>query len=249
MTTYDLADFGHDAMTECGARLRLLGDGAASMEEVARRIVGHFHERFLSGPRGERQLVLARLFGTLPYHDLEQRLKLEARERMAGERPGRGTRCLTLLATSGERPEWNDRHLSARHAVIPFMSAAFLAQFPMLSQLIQQCGFDLGALLEPDRELLLDLEQRTYNVFHVAEAKGSPWLPAQESFVVPYAVRSVIGFGGLMPSGDLFATILFSRAPISRETANRFAPLALSAKMALLPFVGRAVFTAEGGRG
>lgn len=249
MTTYDLADFGHEAMTECGAALRALGEGAATMEEAARRIVVHFHEGFRERVTGDRQLVLARLFCTLPYRDLDERLKDEARHLLAGERPRRGTRCLTLLATAGEAPEWNDRHRSARHAVIPFLSAAFLAQFPMLSQLIHQCGFDLGALLEPDRNLLLDLEQRSYNVFHVAEAAGSPWLPAQESFVLAHGVKSVVGFGGLLPSGDLFATILFARAPIARDTANRFAPLALSAKMALLPFVGGTLFAPEGARG
>jgi hypothetical protein len=35
MTTCDLADFGHDAMTECGARLRLLDDGGARTRGAA----------------------------------------------------------------------------------------------------------------------------------------------------------------------------------------------------------------------
>lgn len=68
-------------------------------------------------------------------------------------------------------------------------------------------------------------------------------MPAQEGFVLPYGVRSVLGFGGLLPGGDLFVVILFSRVPISREVADLFRPLALSAKLAVLPFTAGPIFT------
>jgi len=97
-------------------------------------------------------------------------------------------------------------------------------------------------VVKPNPALLLNLEQRTYNVFHVPEAVGSPYVPAQEDFVIPYRIRSVLGFGGMLPTADLFAIILFSKVPISRETADLFKTLALSAKVALLPFVKDAVF-------
>jgi hypothetical protein len=92
----------------------------------------------------------------------------------------------------------------------------------------------------PGRDLLVDMEQKTFNVFHVPHAEDSPYVPDQESFVVPFGIRSVVGFGGLLPPADLFAIILFSRVPIERDTANLFAPLALSVKLALLPFAGGA---------
>jgi len=53
---------------------------------------------------------------------------------------------------------------------------------------------------------------------------------------VPFGIRSVIGFGGMLPSGNLFAVILFTKVPIPRETADLFRPLALSVKLAILPF-------------
>jgi hypothetical protein len=43
----------------------------------------------------------------------------------------------------------------------------------------------------------------------------------------------VVGFGGLLRNGEMMATIIFSRAPISEETAARFRTLALDIRAAL----------------
>jgi hypothetical protein len=79
-------------------------------------------------------------------------------------------------------------------------------------------------------------------VFYVDRAEGSPYIPAQTEFVQPQRIQSVLGFGGLLPSGELFATILFTRTYIPREVADLFKTLALNVKVALLPFVDRRVF-------
>jgi hypothetical protein len=91
--------------------------------------------------------------------------------------------------------------------------------------------------------MLLDSAQHTFNVFHVADAAGSPHIPAQQEFVIPHGVRSVLGFGGLLPPGELFATILFTKARVPREVAERFRTLALNVKVALLPFAGVRIFS------
>src|SRR5437764_1306733 len=103
-------------------------------------------------------------------------------------------------------------------------------------------GLEEVAVIRPDPAVLLDLAQRTYNVFHVAEARDSPYVPAQDDFVVPHGIRSVLGFGGVLPDGCLFAVTLFARVPIPRVTADFFRTLALSAKLAVLPFVGEPLF-------
>jgi two-component system NtrC family sensor kinase len=113
---------------------------------------------------------------------------------------------------------------------------------PMISQLIQQLGLEIGAVLRADRDTIVDLAQKTYNVFYVADANGSPYIPAQTDFVQPHGIRSVLGFGGMLPSGNLFAVIMFAKVAISRETADLFANIALAAKLALLPFDGNATF-------
>ena len=106
----------------------------------------------------------------------------------------------------------------------------------MISNLIQQFGLEIDTVLAPNPNLLVDVEQRSYNVFHVPDAAGSPYIPAQEEFVVPFGVRSVLGFGGMLPSGNLFAIILFSQSRIQREVAEMFKTLVLSIKLAVLSF-------------
>jgi hypothetical protein len=145
-------------------------------------------------------------------------------------------KCLILLATAGDQPEWNARKQSRGHQVIPLPSEQIVSNIPMISQLIYQLGVDVSTVLQPAPRMLLAAEQKTYNVFYVPEAVGSPYIPAQNSFVIPFQIKSVLGFGGLLPSGELFALILFSRAYIPPETASLFRPHALAVKAALLPF-------------
>ncbi len=54
--------------------------------------------------------------------------------------------------------------------------------------------------------------------------------------MLKFGVRSVLGFGGMLPLGDIFCVILFSKVAIPRETAELFRTLALNVKLAALPF-------------
>ena len=58
--------------------------------------------------------------------------------------------CLTLMATVGENPEWNSRKNSAGHKAIPLPSAEFVAQIPMIAQLIGQFGLDPSMVVGTD---------------------------------------------------------------------------------------------------
>ena len=117
----------------------------------------------------------------------------------------------------------------------------------MIASLLRQMGLKLDAALYPDSRLILDADQHTFNVFHVQHAPGSPSIPAQAEFVMSYGIRSVLGFGGLLPGGELFTVIMFSRVTIPRETADMFRTIALGVKLALLPFAGGPVFESPGG--
>ena len=113
----------------------------------------------------------------------------------------------------------------------------------MVRQLIQQMGLELRTVLQPDPAVVMDMTQKTYNVFHIPEATGSRYIPAQDDFVIPFGVRSVVGFGGILPSGNLFVIIMFSKVPVPKQTADMFRSLALSVKIAVLPFDGKTIFT------
>lgn len=239
---FDLSRFTLRDMTECGATLRKLGVGAASMEQAAGRIVRYLYEQLADRTSGEKACVLVRFFKTCEYGRLTPELRQFACTMLGAPPESPAMKCLTLLATAGAEPQWNARAGSAGHQAIPLASERLVAQAPMISSLIQQFGLELRTVVEPNSELLLDLSQRTYNVFHVAEATGSPYIPAQSDFVRRFGVRSVLGFGGMLPTMNLFAVILFSRVPIPRETADMFRTLSLCVRVAVLPFAGGVVF-------
>ncbi len=109
----------------------------------------------------------------------------------------------------------------------------------MISRLVSQFGLDVNAVIRPDPRLpVVDLERKGYNASHVPEAVGSPYIPAQEDFVIPHGARSVLGFGGMLASGDLLAGILLAKVHIPRETSDVFKPLAVRVKDAIQPFSG-----------
>lgn len=229
-------------MTRLGADMRKAGAGADSLEGVANRLVRLLYER-LTMPPGQPACALARLFVTVPFARLEPQLQ-EFAARLhpqIHERPA--TRCLTLMGTAGQVEEWNARTSSAGHQALPLASAESVARSPMINQLIRQLGVEVGSLVAADTDMMLDTSQHTFNVFHVPRAPGSPFIPAQEEFVKPFGVQSVLGFGGLLPPGELFAAILFTKTHVPREIAELFKTLALNAKVALMPFAETRLFS------
>ncbi|MER3435273.1 MAG: hypothetical protein C4288_18130 [Leptolyngbya sp. ERB_1_1] len=239
---YSLTKFTLGDMTECGAALRKLGMGADSMETVANRMTRYFYEQFLDPETGENAFALVRFFKTHAYSDLDANLQQSANRILKDSPEQIEMKCLTLLATTGDQPEWNDRLASTGHQAIPLPSEQMVAQAPMISQLIHQLGLTIHNVLSPDPDLLVNLQERTYNVFHIPEAEECIHIPAQAEFVRPFQIKSVVGFGGILPSGNLIAIILFSKVPIQREIAELFKPLALNVKMAVLPFDRQSVF-------
>ncbi|MEW6666523.1 MAG: hypothetical protein AB1512_15035 [Thermodesulfobacteriota bacterium] len=238
-TLYDIRNFTIREITECGRVMRMAGAGAASMEETAGRMVRHLYDNLIDGQGGAPACSLVRFFKTHTYEELDAELRDFALNMLAGRSALPGMKCLTLLGTVGENQEWNSRRASRGHKAIPLPSEEVVRQIPMLRNLIKQLGPSVGSVVKPDPALLLDMEQKTFNVFLVPEALGSPYIPAQEEFVVPHGIKSVMGFGGLLPSGDTFMIIMFLKVPVSRETADLFKNLSLNIKLAILPFEER----------
>ena len=215
-----------------------LGEGAGSMEEVATRVVQYLNETLLDKASGSKSCALVRLYKTHAYKDLDPELRGFAQGILGHAPESEDIKCLALLGTVGEKTEWNSRSSSSGHKAIPLASESFVAQIPMISRLISQFGLDVNAVIRPDPSLLVDLEQKEYNVFYVPEAVGSPYIPAQKDFVIPHGVRSVLGFGGMLATGDLFAVILFAKVHIPRQTSQVFKSLAVTVKNTIQPFSG-----------
>lgn len=213
------------------------------MEEVADRVVRYLYERLRTPELDTPACALVRMFITMPLIALDDDQRAFAERILDGAAAQPRTKCLTLLATAGDEPAWNSRHASVGHKALPLPSAESIARAPMIAQLIRQLGVEIGTLLSADSRVVIDNDQHTFNVFYVENAQGSPFIPGQREFVEPYAIRSVLGFGGLLPSGDLFTTILFSKTHIPRNVADLFKTLALNVKVAILPFSAGKVFT------
>ena len=233
--TLDVTDFTVGAMLRAGIAVRRSVRGAESLEEAANAIVHYLYDACAT-PAGERSCVLARFYMTHSFDTLEPALQEFAAEQLAGERPRAGMRCLTLLATAGEQSEWNSRHESKGHQAIPLPSAERVRAAPMIMRLVEEMGVDLEGLVTSAPERARGTESRTYDVFHVEEALGSPYIPAQAGFVTRYGIASVVGFGGLLRSGELFAVILFSRHRIPARSASRFRSIALDVRSSLFSF-------------
>lgn len=233
---YDITQFGLRNMSECGLALRQLGKYTNSTEEVSNRIIQYLYQNLISQDTKEKSCVLIRMFQTIPYKQLTPDLQEYASKLLNNQAFTPNLKCLTLMATAGNKAEWNSRQKSSGHQAIPLANKEAIAKIPMISQLIQQLGLEPGQVIEPDPNLLADLEQKMYNVFYVENALGSPYIPAQKSFVIPFKVKSVVGFGGLLPSGNMFVILMFLKVKVPRDTIDLLKPLALSVKLAILPF-------------
>jgi hypothetical protein len=235
----ELTAFTIDDVSELGDVIRGLGSDAASMEEAAREITSFLYGELGDG-NGGGATALVRLYKTHPFGALPADLQAYAQQ-AAGEALAPEVRCLTLLATSGDLPQWNDRALSAGHKAIPLPSEQIVLRLPMIAQLITQLGLDVGAVIRPHEAPLRQLSQRTYDVFHVEEAAGSPYLPAQD-FVREHGIRSAAGVGGMLHTGDFYALVLFSKVPISRPVAQALKILSLAIRIPLMRFLLGSVF-------
>jgi hypothetical protein len=238
---YDLTRFTLADMVRCGAALRRLATEATSMEDAAQRVTRYLYENLRDKTASNnRSCVLVRFFKTHLYGRLIEELREAAA--VSSAPLTKDTKCLTLLATAGDEPHWNSRQSSRMHKCIPLLSEAMVEQFPMISQLIRQMGMTTTDLLCTTPEIIKDLHRKNFGVFHVPAAINSPFVPAQKDFVVPYGIGSVLGFGGMLPHGELFAVIIFARAAIPSSTAEMFRTIALNLKLGLLAILDKPVF-------
>jgi hypothetical protein len=234
LRTFDLRTFELHDMLRCGLDIRQAARNAASLEGAATAVVRYLFGAFRGPESADPQLAMVRFYKTHPYRELESDLRLVAKAALGAAPRDEGMRCLTLLATSGVQADWNDRHRSQGHRAIPLESVRMVHRAPMIAQLMEQMGMDVEHLVQTDASVVPDSEGRTYNIFYVDRAQGSPYIPAQAEFVIPFGIQSVLGFGGIL-RGEMFAVVMFSRVPIPPAAANRFRNIALEVKAVLHP--------------
>jgi len=243
LSTIDLQD-----MTELSAAFRGMASGVASMEEVAERVVGYLYRNLVLDETQEPACALVRLFVTVAYSRLEPAVREFADEvlRSFGKQcQNPDMPCFTLLASHGHKPEWNSRHLSRTFKAQPIYGPELLDEDPDAKYIFGHLGITYQDLVETDPQKIMDLSIRTLSVFHEETALGSPHIPHQDDFVVPFGIKSKLMLSGILPSGRMFGLVLFPIVPLSGPAARLFMPLSLSLKLALMPFDSGRIFITD----
>ncbi|MDQ3515838.1 MAG: hypothetical protein M3403_03555 [Gemmatimonadota bacterium] len=237
----NLAAFGLPERLRCSSGVRAACEGTQSVEEAGQSLCEFFYDELID-PEGKRACALVRFYVTQPFARLPRELKEFARSAAGGLPIGEESRCLTLLATVGDEREWNSRFESRGHQAIPLLNAAMVEKAPMIAELLKAFGLNTKDVVGNLGPIVPDLGGKSYGVFYVPDAKGSEYIPAQTDFVVPHGIKSVVGCGSALSSGELFAMIIFAKIPVTAESAERFRPLALDAKASLLRFSADDIF-------
>jgi hypothetical protein len=212
---------------------------AGSIEGCAQSFVAALTDTFES-------VVLARLFIVLPFGGL-QPAEREFAERMAGgdRRLTAETPCLSLLATRGREPSWNDRTQSQAHRAIPLIDHAFVRSAPMLAKLLADLEIDLR-LLDAGQPIEVRRMLGAHNgTFYVPDAQSAcdsegRMIIANREFVAQHAVRTVFGMGGAYASGTLVIGIIFTNELLERLVVDRYPSLISNFKMATASLLDRA---------
>jgi len=207
------------------------------MEAAARGVVDRLFAELVDH-QGQPACALVRLYATARLGGLEPRLQDLARANGGGPGCSDDTRCLTLLASAGLAPAWNDRRTSEHHQVIPLSDEELVTRLPMVAGLLGGLGIELASVVRPDPSDNFARSGRRYDLFFVPEAAGSPLVP-DVGFVERYRIRSTVGFGGVLPSGELFAVVLFTRVALTRAVADLLRSLALTVQALVMPHTYR----------
>jgi hypothetical protein len=206
------------------------------LEDAAQKVTASIYKEF------KDSVVLTRLFATVPFEMLPASNRnfvtslLDAKELTPLLHSH--TPILSLLGTSGQEDEWNDRRKSRGHVGIPFVSADFIDQVPMISHLLKSLGFSSEWILSNGTGIFESTMGKMAGIFYVPEAstavdeKNRKIIGAQD-FVSKYNIRTVFGVGGgYVKEAAFIVLIVFAREQIDEERAQCFLPLATVVKAA-----------------
>ena len=208
--------------------IRNLSDGQDSLQAFAEKTCRYLATH-LRGENSDRQTVLVRFYSTLAFSDLPVKDQVHA-QRSTSVELADDTTCMTLLATVGKKASWNDRNASLGGRVIPLIDESQVVRHPLLAMVLEQTGLDMQTLLSRQEHLRPRSQRETYGHFHVPDPGGSPLIDSK-GFIDEHGVRTVLGFGGGLPTGGSFAIVLFTDAVVTPEHARLLGTLALSTSL------------------
>jgi hypothetical protein len=192
--------------------LNTLGDIPSTFEATAQQIC-QIVQREIVTPDGQPLFALVRIYRLTRPDEMPTDLRA-----LAGGEVGYS---MTLMGSAGVEPAWNSRHTSTGHKVVPMTTDTSL----MMRAAVRQLALDVGVEMPLPPSVTPEMtDEPIVRVFYVAQAAGSPLIPAQD-FVRDYGIQSVIGLGSGFVSRSAFFMPMFSRLPIDRAMIDGFAML------------------------
>ena len=235
----DLGRFALGDLSRMASTLRNLGEGTGNLQAFADRVCRYLYDHLLD-EAGQRQTLLVRFYATLAYDELPVTDR-DGAGPAPQPQPEPDATCITLLATVGDQPAWNDR-LASRGAQTQLLTdAAQIHGLPTLNAIVEQLGIEASALLVRRNRLRNAKDDKHYGVFHVADRTEDAADPAH-GFYEHYGVRSQLGFGGMLPNGGVFGILVFSRVCLPEESAHKWETLAHSIALGAFARGGVPVF-------
>ncbi len=205
-----------------------------TLENAAQLVTDTLYQEFSDS------IVLARFFVTVPFGKLPAASRsfvtqLANTQGLTGLMKDE-TLVLSLLATRGRKPAWNDRRQSQGHVGIPLASAAFIGRIPMMSRLLNEVGLSLDWIDSQEKVIATKTFLGLSGVFYVPDAKtavdhqGRKIISAQ-NFVDDHNVKTVFGLAGGYPTSRTFLTlIVFCCETVEKPSVESFLPLISSFK-------------------
>jgi hypothetical protein len=215
-TTAEISQFGRNLF------LKWRDDTLQNFEQAAQAWAQTIYETFRE-PGGNSTFALVRMFRIDEYAKLPPTLRAKAK----ADWPY----VIALAGTYGDEVAWCARQRSNGHQVLdPEVKS------PMVWAAIQSIGLTWGPATSEALAMQQDTALSKY--FYVPDAIDSPYVPAQDEFVLPYGIKSVIGFGIRFLSNCAYMALCFSKVPLVEADVEKF--------VSLLPFVSTSLAAFDG---
>lgn len=137
--TYRLEEFTLTNMMDCGAVIRGLSD-CSTKQQFTDALVQFLRNQLIDAD-GNPAFTLVQLFETVPFSELNRTQQQAALAKESDISPG--TPCLTLVSSAGDAAI-GDNSSPKQQYVIPLPSSEALHENPLVGQLVQQLGIDVG---------------------------------------------------------------------------------------------------------
>lgn len=203
-TPQDYADFGRFIWRK--------KDNFTIHEHASQFVVEQLFREFITED-GDPQLALVRIFRLVDVDDLPPDVQelVDPNEQQV----------MALTGTWGTEEAWQHRSRSQGHQAVPFSAIAVPEKIPMFQEVMRQLGLDLEHFYKT-KELVATSSRDYRGTFHILDCR-SPAIPAQEEFVKPYGIKSLVGFGGFFGGVQtLYLLYAFSLVHVSDEAAEMF---------------------------